>query len=516
MNYPTVRQFASYPLILILMLIGLQSTSDARRGSYSIDTTTVDGKSVVHVSKDVLAKFASNSDSTFVDSILSDLGFGLNLIIDNLTWVVATYDTDEFLEEMIDSLLGSPHIYAAHPNFIYEPAGSCPNDHLFADTQWSFWHTEESTWSRDSCWMGVDISWLPASWITKGSRDVRIMVADQGIPITEAGILCHPDLGNPDYDDPTRVILGSNFSTDACAQSLGLPRQCCPGGGKDYPFHGALVAGVVGAAENDTGLVGVSPECELYIVKVYSETNDPVTSNRLRAMKEAVDSNCHIINLSSSLPKETEYLDELAFDDWMQILEDNHIFFVTVSWTREDSLANSEYSNLIAVTATDCRDSTVDGYISEGINVYTTSMAAPGRSLLSATACCDPDPTCDCGSHPGQDWISVGSGRSYAIPHVSGALGLMRAHYGFGIDADSMRTLLFNSADKVWQWKFWPAYDPDSAIGDSIWLNSNRHPAYGYGRLNVFRALTINDGFAGHIRKDNTIWKIRSRSSATS
>ena len=108
--------------------------------------------------------------------------------------------------------------------------------------------------------------------------DVRVAVLDTGI-----------DADHPDLVPNLNFGLGRSFIP-------GEPWQARPG----FIFHhGTSVAGVIAAADNGLGIVGVAPDAELVAVKVVSEyTNTGSAAALLQGIVYAADIDADVINMS--------------------------------------------------------------------------------------------------------------------------------------------------------------------------------------------------------------------------
>ena len=93
---------------------------------------------------------------------------------------------------------------------------------------------------------GYDIKIQGAWGITKGSNNIRIAVIDEGVDLN------HPDLS-------ANLVVGydavtGNYSNGGSAE------------GNDY--HGTACAGIIGAADNNIGIVGIAPNCEIIPIRI--------------------------------------------------------------------------------------------------------------------------------------------------------------------------------------------------------------------------------------------------------
>lgn len=101
---------------------------------------------------------------------------------------------------------------------------------------------------------------------------VRVGIIDSGIDYT------HPDL-SPNYAG------GWDFINND-----GDPRD-------DYG-HGTMVAGIVGAADNGTGVVGVAPGASLYAYKVFDDSGNGSYSDVIAALNRAIADGIQVVNMS--------------------------------------------------------------------------------------------------------------------------------------------------------------------------------------------------------------------------
>ena len=98
---------------------------------------------------------------------------------------------------------------------------------------------------------GCDIKVNDAWGITKGNPNIKVAIIDEGVDLT------HPDLANnllPGYDATLGYVSGNNGS-----YFLDQP---------DRNNHGTNCAGIVAAADNSIGIVGVAPSCKIVPIRV--------------------------------------------------------------------------------------------------------------------------------------------------------------------------------------------------------------------------------------------------------
>ncbi len=217
--------------------------------------------------------------------------------------------------------------------------------------------------------------------------------------------------------------------------------------------HGTHVAGIVGAEDNDAGVVGVAPEVSLYALKVLDESGSGYYSDIIAALQWCVDNGIQVTNNSygSSLdPGETV---KAAFDNAYAagIL---HVAAAGNSGNPPGKGDNVSYparwDSVIAVAATD-KDDARARWSSTGPDL---ELSAPGVDIYS--------------TYPGGGYATM-SGTSMASPHVAGTAALVWVAYPDWSNAD-VRAQLQNTADDLgavgWDSKYgYGLVDADEAAG---------------------------------------------------
>lgn len=280
--------------------------------------------------------------------------------------------------ELIESLGGSANkVYHIVPTI----AATMPSenlDELRADPRVKL---VELDITLSSCFAGEVLPWgvdrVDAELVHPSNKGTGVKVA-----ILDTGIdLDHPDLTVA--GDVTFVPETPN--------------------GDDDNGHGTLVAGIVGALDNDIGVIGAAPEASLYAVKVLNQNGSGVMSVILSGIEWAVDNNMQVINMSfggaMGWPSAViEALDN-AYNAGIVIVagagnggdasgEGNNIW------------SPARYRPVIAVGATDEQDnrytSSSTGYTLElaapGVSIYSTAMGG-GYGYISATSASSPHVT---------------------------------------------------------------------------------------------------------------------------
>jgi subtilisin len=240
-----------------------------------------------------------------------------------------------------------------------------------------------------------------------GSDDYRV---DVDVAVIDTGVdLQHPDLN---------VAGGVN-----CTNKIFNPT--CVAGGDDDHYHGTHVAGIIGALDNNIGVVGVAPGARIWAVKVLNK-NGSGWSSWIIAGIDWVAANAAAIavanmSLGGSGYSQAEY-------DAIQGAVNKGVAFAVAAGNDDDDARNYSpggFDNVLSVSALadfdgvpgglgspTCRtdqDDTLADFSNWGPAV---DIAAPGVCIYSTFPI-------EQGSY------GTLSGTSMASPHVAGALALL-------------------------------------------------------------------------------------------
>lgn len=180
--------------------------------------------------------------------------------------------------------------------------------------------------------------------------------------------------------------------------------------------HGTHVASTIGARDNDKGIAGVIPECELVVAKVLGDNGMGDNQWVSEGIRYCVDQGCDFINLSLGSPSGSSTLEKA-----IQYARDNQVLLVCAAG---NDGANSRvgypgrYRDTVAVGAIDLNLNLAE-FSSRGPEV---DVVGPGVQIL--------------GCYKGDTYASI-SGTSMATPWLTGSLGLLKkATQVFGVEAD--------------------------------------------------------------------------------
>jgi len=219
---------------------------------------------------------------------------------------------------------------------------------------------------------------------------------------------------------------------------------------QDYDGHGTHVAGTIAALDNDIGVVGVAPEVNLYILKIFTDDGSGSYSDAVEAIEwcintyyDEVEGN-EIQVISMSWGSSVQYGDP-SIEPWINEAYNLGIVLVGAAGNEgnppgrgDNVIYPARYENVIAVAATDENDERAK-WSSTGPAV---ELAAPGVDILSTYL----------------DGYAYASGTSMACPHVSGTVALLLntpidVSYdldGDGVwDPDEVRMKLHDTADDL-------------------------------------------------------------------
>jgi subtilisin family serine protease len=232
----------------------------------------------------------------------------------------------------------------------------------------------------------------------KDTTQIVVVVMDTGIDGT------HPDLN---------VTLARSFVTGSSDV-------------RDLNGHGTLCAGIVGAINNDIGIVGICPGCQLWNLKVLDANGSGTIADTLTALDFVVKhaQTIRVVNMSFGPASRVPSLDAAVLNCW------NHgvVMVIAAGNDQVDALTESPAGPgmmlIGSVADSDGRPGGLGPKLSTGDlddTMADFSDFGPGIDFLA----------------PGVDILSTApvamgsyktdTGNSFAAPHVSGLCALMRS-----------------------------------------------------------------------------------------
>jgi subtilisin family serine protease len=217
---------------------------------------------------------------------------------------------------------------------------------------------------------------IPDLWKVTRGRDVKVAILDTGIAEY------HQDLTGA-------ILQVVDFTNDGIDDKVG---------------HGTFCAGVVGARQNNFGVVGVAPECQLLICKVVSNNGACYDQTVINAINWAIAQGADVISMSIGSPISTDILHNTV------IAASKKACIVCAAGNNGQMLDAvnypARYLETVGVGAID-RNKRLANYSSRGDRV---DIVAPGDQIVS---CWPPNIT------------AMLSGTSMACPFVAGVVALI-------------------------------------------------------------------------------------------
>jgi subtilisin family serine protease len=363
--------------------------------------------------------------------------------------------------QVLRNLNSSHLIEFAEPNMI-DRAAYPPNDYYFAnDYQWGLYNHGQVPPSGTP---GADINATGGWDLTTGSPNVLIAIIDSGIPLL-GFFLYHPDLS-----DTSRYVLGEDFVGDDDWV-------------RDNYGHGTHVLGIIGAVTNNTaGVAGVDWDCRILVNQVFDISGVGTHNTFKNGVIHAVDHGARVINYSGG------GLHSLVKEEAVRYADSCNVLLVAaVGNGMGDSVLypahySDNYLNVIAVSATTCRDRLAD-YSNCGAS---TCVAAPGGGgmpwgtddVMSTT----PNYPVTLSGSPYFLTQSYGymAGTSMACGMVTGLASLLLSIEP-DFNAFELREIIEESADQVGDYQYY--------------IETGKSLELGHGRINCYSALVLASGY---------------------
>ncbi len=246
---------------------------------------------------------------------------------------------------------------------------------------------------------------LLKAWdITFGSTEVKVGVMEANIDIN------HEDLKG-------RVHYG-NFTPSSKADKK----------------HGTIVAGVLGAVQNNgIGMTGVS-ECSMYLLN---------SEDFVGSINYAQKNNIKIINVSNGREYDKKHYDAIkAYDGLVIAAAGNSGYNNDYDLNKRQTIfypASYDLPNIISVGAIDSNGNIAEVTSGEKSNYgrITVDLFAPGKSIYSTL--------------PDNSYTSIfnrANGTSVAAPHVAGVAALIYSKCP-DITASAVKSFILNNVDKL-------------------------------------------------------------------
>ncbi|SHI07082.1 S8 family serine peptidase [Clostridium grantii] len=196
---------------------------------------------------------------------------------------------------------------------------------------------------------GIKYVGAPEMWeITRG-EGIKVAVIDTGIDVN------HPDLGDNIKGGINTIINDNTYN--------------------DNNGHGTHVAGIIGATDNDIGVVGVAPEVDLYSVKALDSYGDGYVSDIIYGINWCIINDIDIINMSFGINENL-----IALHDVVKLASENGIIMIASSGNNYGGYSQypAVFEEVVAVGAIDYSGNILGFSAINGVDVW-----APGYNILS-------------------------------------------------------------------------------------------------------------------------------------
>ena len=299
----------------------------------------------------------------------------------------------------------------------------------FVEHDGQFGIAEASTSEYSESWALEDIGAEPAHSSNHTGRGVKIAILDTGVDYK------HPELA-PNYKGGYDFI---NMDSDPM----------------DDNGHGTHVAGIIAAAKDGKGIVGVAPDAEIYAIKVSDQKGKGSFSGLVEGINWSIENDMDVVTMSitgSDGSKALKKAVESAYN------EHGLVLVAAVGNGNGEVLYPAAYDEVIGVGSVN-KDNTLSSFSLTGSEV---ELVTPGSGIKSTAI-------------GGKYRLS--SGTSMATPFVTGAI-----------------ALLLGSDEKAWS-------STGLVDGDGTWTNDEirevlrgtakdlgdvgKDDLFGYGLLNL-------------------------------
>ncbi len=309
---------------------------------------------------------------------------------------------------LIEEITKDPAVEYIEPNYPLYPMGTPISMDADASFLWGLKNYGQSINGSVGV-SGVDIN-LEGVWqVTEGDPEVLVAVIDTGIDIR------HPDLANAIWVNPGEISANgiddddNGFIDDVNGWDyVNDDNSVYDSATEDA--HGTHCAGIIGAAHDSVGVVGVAPGVKILPLK-FMNSSGGKTSDAIAAIGYAKQAGARIVNCSwGGSDSSTALRDAIA---------DSGMIFVTAAGNAAtgespcdiDTVplypASFDLTNIIAVAAIDNKGALASF---SNYGYYSVDMAAPGKLIYSTL--------------PDYKYGFL-NGTSMAAPHVSGVAALL-------------------------------------------------------------------------------------------
>jgi subtilisin len=248
-------------------------------------------------------------------------------------------------------------------------------------------------------------------------------------------------------------------------------------GGSSNQLHGTMMAGIIGARSSSSlAIRGVTPFIQIVPVARTAETDVEVAE----AISYCINHGVNVINMSFGRDASGELVggptwDFRNIDSTLTVAHDHNIVLVAAAgngFSRSGFDYPAKHPNVMAVGASNKLDKLFTRsnhgdleYLGKTVGI---SVVAPGAEMYVTV--------------PGGSMNERETGTSGATAHVTALAALLKSRKP-SLSADSIRYIIEHTADKI---------DDGVSYGKMAgFANGTRNVQYGYGRINVEKALAL-------------------------
>lgn len=413
-----------------------------------------------HLADRLLVTWREGTTPAEAAAVLADLDVGGHGLTEGFTVQVVAVDRTT-AAHVVTALHGDPRVEAVVPDVQVAMTPS-----TLHPLQWGLRNTGQILLDAEGGMAigrpGIDVGAVPAWQVTTGSAQVVVAIVDTGLDITHPdlaanvwvnpGECCAPDGVDDDGNGFVDDLHGWNFVDDT--PQVFDPdnrRPADPATGRPERHadeHGTHVAGIVAAAANDAGVIGVAPGVRVMSVKALEDGSGAV-GNVIAGIQYAVANGADVVNLSLGFRRARTSADVAALRTTVaqagvaMVAAAGNEGRDPTTGTFPEWPAALDLPNVIAVAAHDNRGRlpTFSNWSADAVDV-----AAPGALVVSTIPLTS-----------GGSGLAFLSGTSQAAPHVSGLLALAISHTGRNDGAELAQALRAGARP------FGPLVEPGSA-----------------------------------------------------
>ena len=191
----------------------------------------------------------------------------------------------------------------------------------------------------------------------------------------------------------------------------------------DLSGHGTGVAGVIGAKNDDKGIIGIYENVELYSIQVLTPSGEAPLSRIVAGIDWAIENDVDVLNMSFG----TSVNSEILYDAIVRAANSGMVLVAAAGNTEYATQYPAKYSEVISVGSVDGSGNISDFSAKDDyVDIY-----APGESIISTTIV---------------GGYTAANGTSLAAPHVTAAAALIKAVNGQRTTAE-IRNLILATAN---------------------------------------------------------------------